>query len=136
MVHTQNHRLKRGPQCLASTNEKPKLTMLYYVIEIDAKRCFPHCGVLPFALIPLGITTKERAKRKNKKFIMIPPSFFEISFPFEKQCRILHKLHRRPAKNNRFTSVQFLVLLSFIFHFFLSAEKDFNTLSKETKVVP
>ena len=68
---------------IASTNEKPKLTMLYYVIEINGKRCFPHCGVLPFALIPLGITAKERAKKKNKNFIMISPRFFEISFLFE-----------------------------------------------------
>ena len=40
--------------------------MLYYVIEVDAKRCFPHCDLLPLALIPLGITAKEKAKKKNK----------------------------------------------------------------------
>ena len=72
--------------------------MLYYLIEIDAKRCFPHCDFLPFALIPLGITAKERAKKKNKNFIMISPSFFESSFLFEKQCRI-----RGTPQDNRLT---------------------------------
>ena len=72
--------------------------MLYDLIEIDARRRFPHCDLLPFALIPLGITAKERAKKKNKNFIMISPSFFEISFLFEKQCRI-----RGTPQDNRLT---------------------------------
>ena len=53
--------------------------MLPYLVENDAK-CFLHCNLLPLALIPLGITATERAKKKNKNFIMISPSFFKVSF--------------------------------------------------------
>ena len=45
--------------------------------EIDVERYFLYRNHLPCALVSLGITAKEKAKKKKNNFIMISLRIFE-----------------------------------------------------------
>ena len=76
MIGTQDHRLKLAPIFKPAQMRNPTLTMVRIRFEIDVERYFLYRNHLPCALISLGITAKEKAKKKNNNFIMISLGIF------------------------------------------------------------